>query len=59
MTPCLDAAIDLDVVQWFNTAQPIALSQLRGRIVVLHAFQMLCPGCVQSSLASALSSLCA
>lgn len=53
MTPCLDAAIDLDVVQWFNTAQPIALSQLRGRIVVLHAFQMLCPGCVQSSLPQA------
>jgi peroxiredoxin len=53
MTPRLDAAIDLDVVQWFNTAQPIALSQLRGRIVVLHAFQMLCPGCVQSSLPQA------
>lgn len=53
MTPRLDAAIDLDVVQWFNTAQPIALSQLRGRIVVLHAFQMLCPGCVQSGLPQA------
>ncbi|MES0874012.1 redoxin family protein [Sinimarinibacterium thermocellulolyticum] len=32
--------------QWFNTGTPLDLASLRGRVVVLHAFQMLCPGCV-------------
>jgi peroxiredoxin len=31
---------------WFNTAKPLSLAELRGRPVLLHAFQMLCPGCV-------------
>jgi len=43
----------LDVVQWFNTPAPLSLSSLRGRVVVLHAFQMLCPGCVSSGLPQA------
>jgi len=34
------------VSQWFNTETPVDLASLRGRVVVLHAFQMLCPGCV-------------
>lgn len=37
---------ELDVIEWLNTPQPIRLADLRGRVVVLHAFQMLCPGCV-------------
>ena len=41
------------VRQWFNTAQPLALEALRGRVVALHAFQMLCPGCVQHALPQA------
>ena len=32
--------------QWFNTDAAITLPALRGRVVVLHTFQMLCPGCV-------------
>lgn len=32
--------------QWFNTQAPLDLANLRGRVVVMHAFQMLCPGCV-------------
>lgn len=39
--------------EWFNTTQPLALHTLRGRVVVLHAFQMLCPGCVQHGLPQA------
>lgn len=39
-------APELIVTQWFNVPYPISLEQLRGRVVVLHAFQMLCPGCV-------------
>ena len=38
---------------WFNTPAPLRLSDLRGRVVVLHAFQMLCPGCVMRGLPQA------
>ncbi len=37
---------ELAVSQWFNSKEPLKLVNLRGKIVVLHAFQMLCPGCV-------------
>lgn len=46
-------APELDVVQWFNTPEPLSLAALRGRVVVLHAFQMLCPGCVSTGLPQA------
>ena len=36
----------LHVSRWFNTAGPVTLESLRGRVVLIHAFQMLCPGCV-------------
>ena len=39
--------------RWFNSEQPVQLQDLRGRVVVLHAFQMLCPGCVQHGLPQA------
>lgn len=42
----------LRVSRWFNS-DPITLEQLRGRVVVLHAFQMLCPGCVSHALPQA------
>jgi peroxiredoxin len=38
-------APELAVAQWFNTLKPLTLEGLRGRVVLLHAFQMLCPGC--------------
>lgn len=37
------------VSRWFNSA-PLALEDLRGRVVVAHAFQMLCPGCAMQAL---------
>jgi len=40
----------LDVSEWLNTPAPISLADLRGRVIVLHAFQMLCPGCVSHGL---------
>ena len=43
----------LRVAQWFNTRAPLTLDDLRGRVVVLHAFQMLCPGCVEQGLPQA------
>jgi peroxiredoxin len=39
-------APEIVVSRWFNTSEPLTLSSLRGRPVLLHAFQMLCPGCV-------------
>ena len=39
-------APELAVTRWLNTSEPLTLAALRGRPVLLHAFQMLCPGCV-------------
>lgn len=41
------------IVRWFNTEKPLSLADFRGRVVVLHAFQMLCPGCVMRGLPQA------
>jgi peroxiredoxin len=42
----LQQAPEIRAQAWLNTPAPITLAGLRGRVVVLHAFQMLCPGCV-------------
>lgn len=39
--------------RWFNNDGVLELGTLRGRVVVLHAFQMLCPGCVLHGLPQA------
>jgi hypothetical protein len=44
----------LRVTRWLNGADPISLAALRGRVVLLHAFQMLCPACVSHGLPQAL-----
>ena len=44
----------LQVSQWLNSPQPVTLDGLRGRVVVLHTFQMLCPGCVSHGVPQAL-----
>ena len=38
---------------WMNTPKPLDLDQLRGKVVLLHAFQMLCPGCVANAIPQA------
>lgn len=43
-------APEWQVSQWFNTPQALTLRQLRGRVIVAAAFQMLCPGCVERTL---------
>lgn len=43
----------LDVSAWLNTAKPISLAELKGKVVVIHAFQMLCPGCVTHGIPQA------
>ncbi len=43
----------LTVSRWFNTDGPISLDDLAGQVVVIEAFQMLCPGCVSHGLPQA------
>lgn len=38
---------------WLNATEPLSLDKLRGRVVMLHAFQMLCPGCVSRGIPQA------
>ncbi|MHB1056348.1 MAG: redoxin domain-containing protein [Rhodanobacter sp.] len=38
---------------WLNTSGPLGLGDFRGRVVLLHAFQMLCPGCVAHGIPQA------
>jgi hypothetical protein len=49
-----DQAPELQTSHWFNTDGAITLQSLRGRIVLIEAFQMLCPGCVSHSLPQAM-----
>lgn len=46
-------APELQVVRWFNAPTPPTLAALRGKVVVIEAFQMLCPGCVSHGLPQA------
>jgi len=43
----------LQVLQWLNSPTLLTLESLRGRVVMLEAFQMLCPACVSHSLPQA------
>jgi peroxiredoxin len=54
MSDTFKIADELIVEEWINTTQPISLSDLRARVVVLHAFQMLCPGCVAHGIPQAI-----
>ena len=53
MTTTHPAAPPWHVTQWFNAKQALSLETLRGKVIALHAFQMLCPGCVQHGLPQA------
>lgn len=50
-------APELQVAAWLNTgqhaSQPLSLAALRGKVVALYAFQMLCPGCVSHGIPQA------
>ena len=47
------AAPELSVTRWFNTEANPTLANLRGEVVVIEAFQMLCPGCVSHGIPQA------
>jgi peroxiredoxin len=39
--------------EWFNIGGAVQLADLHGKVVLLHAFQMLCPACVRHGLPQA------
>lgn len=49
-----EVAPPLLVSQWFNTVTPITLDALRGKVVLIEVFQMLCPACVMHSIPQAM-----
>lgn len=46
-------APEFEVSGWLNATQAPTLASLRGRVVVVYAFQMLCPGCVSHGIPQA------
>lgn len=44
---------DWHALDWLNAPAPLTLASFRGRVVLLHTFQMLCPGCVAHGLPQA------
>ena len=50
----LQTAPELQTTDWLNTDHPITLEGLCGKIVMIEAFQMLCPGCVSHGLPQAM-----
>jgi hypothetical protein len=53
MTTMTAHAPELLVHSWFNTDRPLLLAGLRGRVVVLAAFQVLCPNSIASGIPQA------
>jgi len=52
-TATVSIAPELEVTTWLNAHGPLSLAALRGKVVVVYAFQMLCPGCVSHSIPQA------
>ncbi|RXJ72414.1 alkyl hydroperoxide reductase [Veronia nyctiphanis] len=48
--PKLSKATELVTSEWINTDAPLSIGALRGKVVVIYAFQMLCPACVSHGL---------
>ena len=53
MTKSIAPAPELQVQTWYNTEAALSLSELRGRVVVLVAFQVLCPHSVSAGVPQA------
>lgn len=51
--PAPRPAPEFEILKWLNTNAPVTLADLRGKVVVAFAFQMLCPGCVEHCIPQA------
>jgi len=47
-------AFELYTSSWLNSDQDISLRDFLGRVVIVHTFQMLCPGCVSHGIPQAI-----
>ncbi len=45
--------LDLHVQEWVNTPDPLMAPECDGKVVMIEAFQLLCPGCVSHALPQA------
>ncbi len=46
-------APDWHIAEWLGAGAPPGIAALRGKVIVLHAFQLLCPACVHHGLPQA------
>ncbi len=53
MRQTLQKAPELQVEPWMNAKGDISLESCLGKVVLIEAFQMLCPGCVEHGLPQA------
>lgn len=53
MENILRKAPELEISQWMNSKADITLKSCLGKVVLIEAFQMLCPGCVEHGLPQA------
>ncbi len=49
----ISIAPELAITRWFNSDDNPTLADLTGQVVVIEAFQMLCPGCVSHGIPQA------
>lgn len=47
------SAPEFEVSAWVGASGPLSLAALRGKVVAVYAFQMLCPGCVSHGIPQA------
>lgn len=52
--PNLGPIGELDVAEWIGAPPAESLAALRGRVIAIEAFQMLCPGCVRDGIPQAI-----
>ena len=48
-------APEIQAQVWLNTKEPLALKNFVGKVVVIHGFQMLCPGCTLHGIPQAIA----
>ena len=49
----LISAPEFLVQKWLNVDEPLSLEKLRGKVIAVFAFQMLCPACIERSIPQA------
>jgi peroxiredoxin len=47
-------APELQVQEWIGSESKITLESLRGKVIMIEAFQLLCPGCVSHAIPQAI-----